>query len=89
MPAFCATFAAARPAMAALLFPVALGFSLRLCPEVAQTYSSEDAYWRVRKIGESGSVRMFESLSKPDSYLRIKDGHCDVQVRLRNSSYFR
>ena len=50
---------------------------------------SEDAYWRVRKIGESGSVRMFESLSKPDSYLRIKDGHCDVQVRLRNSSYFR
>ncbi|XP_038056107.1 uncharacterized protein LOC119728107 [Patiria miniata] len=40
---------------------------------------SEDAYWRVHKVGESGSVRMFESLAQPESFLRIKDGHCDVQ----------
>jgi hypothetical protein len=43
------------------------------------TPSSKMAQFRVHKVTESG-VRMFESISHPGKYIRLKDGKIDCQV---------
>eukprot|EP00057_Strongylocentrotus_purpuratus_P029281 XP_011683755.1 PREDICTED: uncharacterized protein LOC105447430 [Strongylocentrotus purpuratus] len=44
---------------------------------IATGQKTESAYWRVRRV-PGQKTRMFESQTKPDQYLRIKDGKCNV-----------
>nr|XP_054772356.1 uncharacterized protein LOC129280349 [Lytechinus pictus] len=44
---------------------------------IATGQKTESAYWRIRRV-PGQKTRMFESLTKPDQYLRIKDGKCNV-----------
>ncbi|XP_041483698.1 uncharacterized protein LOC121430484 isoform X9 [Lytechinus variegatus] len=44
---------------------------------IATGQKTESAYWRVRRV-PGQKTRMFESLTRPDQYLRIKDGKCNV-----------
>ena len=46
--------------------------------------SSKMAQFRVHKVAENG-VRMFESISQPGKYIRLKDGKIDCQVTNQRS----
>ncbi len=40
------------------------------------------AFFKVHKVGESGSIRMFESVVHPRHFIRLKDTGVDILVRI-------
>ena len=44
------------------------------------------SYFRIRKVGEGG-VRMFQSVTRPNCYIQIKDGKCNGMVRAHEFNF--
>ena len=40
------------------------------------------AFFKVHKVGEGGSVRMFESVVHPRHFIRLKETHVDILVSM-------
>ena len=44
------------------------------------------AFFKVHKIGEDGSIRMFESIVHPRHFIRLKETHVDILVSVSLSN---